>query len=233
MVAIRQLLVPEDKAYAITYGRGNTIKKICIHETDNTSPTADADAHARLQFNGNSREASWHWQVDDKEAVQSFEHSWKCWAAGQGNYEAIHIEICVNGNYRKAVQNASELVAHILRQEKHLSIDDVVQHNYYTGKNCPRNMRQGNVVGWSSFKQMIKANLETGGGYTLEFGRPTSKEIYESRVASPATKKLLVEEAVTVLGYKKDWQTLHAEGKLKEGDYNALAYELAVHYAKQ
>jgi len=37
----------------------------------NTNIGADADAHARLQINGNSRKASWHWQVDDQEAVQT------------------------------------------------------------------------------------------------------------------------------------------------------------------
>ncbi|WP_181574718.1 hypothetical protein [Lysinibacillus capsici] len=45
------------------------MKKICIHETDNTNKGSEADNHARLQANGNSRQASWHWSVDDKEAV--------------------------------------------------------------------------------------------------------------------------------------------------------------------
>src|SRR5690554_4136768 len=159
---IRQKLVPETIANKITSGKGNKKLKICIHETANTSKGANADAHARLQYNGNSRQASWHWTVDDKEAVQSFDHSIRCWAAGteKGNNEAIHIEICVNedGDYRKAVQNAAALTAKILKEEG-LTINDVVQHNYYSGKNCPRIMRSGSIILWSSFIQMVKANL--------------------------------------------------------------------------
>lgn len=162
MVAIRQHLVSSSVISKVTSGKGNTRKKICIHETDNTNAKANADAHSRLQANGNSRQASWHWTVDDKEAVQSFTHDYKCWAAGtsKGNNEAIHIEICVNsdGDYKKAVQNAVQLVVKILKDEK-LTIDDVVQHNYYSGKNCPRIIRSGTVVPWSSFIQMIKSTL--------------------------------------------------------------------------
>ena len=159
---IRQKLVPETIANKVTYGKGNKKLKICIHETDNTKIGSNADAHARLQYNGNSRQASWHWTVDDKEAVQSFTHDYRCWHAGttKGNNEAIAIEICVNsdGDYRKAVQNAAFLTAKILKDEG-LTINDVVQHNYYSGKNCPRVMRSGSVIPWSSFIQMVKANL--------------------------------------------------------------------------
>nr|WP_269719698.1 MULTISPECIES: N-acetylmuramoyl-L-alanine amidase [Bacillus] len=129
-----------------------------IHETDNTSNGANADAHARLQANGNIREASWHWQVDDKEAIQSFEHTWMCWAAGttKGNKESIHIEICVNsdGNYQKAVQNAAALTKIIMRDEN-ISIENVVQHNYWSGKNCPKIMRSGSNVTWIDFKKLF------------------------------------------------------------------------------
>lgn len=155
---IRQHLVPSEKARKMTSGTGNTRRKICIHETDNPKAGADADAHSRLQYRGNSRQASWHWQVDDQEAVQSFTHNWRCWAAGntQGNNEAIHIEICVNsdGNYKQAVQNAARLVSIIMKEEQ-LTINDVVQHHYYSGKNCPRMMRGGSIISWNQFLQMI------------------------------------------------------------------------------
>lgn len=164
MVTIRKNLVSENIALRITSGIGNIRRKVVIHETDNARATANADAHSRLQANGNSRQASWHYQVDDKEAVQSFDHTYKCWAAGnsKGNNEGIHVEICVNsdGDYKKAVQNTAELVAKILKEEK-LTINDVVQHNYYSGKNCPRIMRSGSVIPWSSFIQMVKSNLES------------------------------------------------------------------------
>ena len=159
MSTIRKKLIPESVAAKVTYGKSNKKKYIVVHETDNERTGADADAHARLQFNGNSRSASWHWTVDDKEAVQSLEHIWSCWAAGsdKGNKEGIQVEICVNsdGNYLKAIQNTAELVAKIMKEEN-ITIQNVVQHNYFSGKNCPRNMRVGKVS-WTQFITMVKA----------------------------------------------------------------------------
>ena len=108
--------------------------------------------------NGNSRKASWHWQVDDQEAVQSFEHFWECWGAGTyiGNHQGIQVEICVNSDsdYVKAVQNAATLIAKIIKDEN-IAIENIVQHHYFSGKNCPRTMRTGKVP-WSQFIEMIK-----------------------------------------------------------------------------
>lgn len=66
----------------------------------------------------------------------------------------------------------------------------------------------------------------------LEFSSPTLKEKLEMRVVSPATKELLVEKAVAELGYKEEWKTKHKAGQVLEGDYIAMAYELAVYYSK-
>lgn len=177
---IRQHLVPTATARKVTSGTGNTRRKICIHETDNTSKGSRADNHARLQARGNSRQASWHWQVDDKEAVQSFTHDWRCWAAGKakGNNEAIHIEICVNsdGDYHKAVQNAAKLVAKIMKDEN-LSLNDIVQHNDYSGKNCPRIMRSASVVTWFEFKKMVEKELK--GGLTVSEAKKLQSQINE------------------------------------------------------
>ncbi|MGE7092519.1 N-acetylmuramoyl-L-alanine amidase [Lysinibacillus sp. NPDC048646] len=159
MSTIRKKLLTDSQANKVTYGKGNAKKYIVVHETDNTRSGADADAHARLQYNGNSRSASWHYTVDDKEAVQSFEHTWKCWAAGSntGNNEGIQIEVCVNsdGNYQKAMQNAAELVAKVMKEEG-IPISKVVQHNHFSGKNCPRNVRAGRIS-WNQFIAMVVA----------------------------------------------------------------------------
>jgi N-acetylmuramoyl-L-alanine amidase len=136
---------------------------ITIHETDNTSPGADAEAHANLQYRGNTRQASWHVQVDDHEAIQSIPFDEVAWAAGDGangpgNLSSIHIEICVNsdGNYKKAVENAVEVTWQLMVQFKILP-DHVVQHNHWSGKNCPRMLRSGEKgITWDEFIQMLK-----------------------------------------------------------------------------
>lgn len=52
---VRKKLVPDAQASKVSYGKGNTKKFIVVHETDNTHFRSRSDAHARLQYNGNSR----------------------------------------------------------------------------------------------------------------------------------------------------------------------------------
>lgn len=188
------------------------MKKICIHETDNTNKGSEADNHARLQANGNSRQASWHWSVDDKEAVQSFTHDYQCWAAGstKGNNEAIQIEMCVNsdGDYVKTVQNTASLVAKILKDEN-LTVNDVVQHNFYSGKNCPSKMRSTSApIPWSSFLKMDDV---------MKFTNETLK----------AAVRDYLKQAVD----KKPIDKLHLEkfdaGTLTDGDFKGLEIIIA------
>ena len=44
---------------------------------------ADAQVHANLQSRGNPRKASWHYQIDDKQVIQSFLDTTRCWHAGK------------------------------------------------------------------------------------------------------------------------------------------------------
>ncbi|MEH7332814.1 N-acetylmuramoyl-L-alanine amidase [Neobacillus drentensis] len=133
-------------------------KYITIHETDNTARGADAVAHASLQERGNSRTASWHLQVDEHEIIQSIPFDEVAWAAGDGrngpgNRTSIHIEMCVNvdGNYKQTVTNTVELVQYLMSRFN-ISIDHVVPHKHWTGKNCPRNL----LPQWESFIKRLQ-----------------------------------------------------------------------------
>ncbi|MDN3019219.1 N-acetylmuramoyl-L-alanine amidase [Paenibacillus sp. BSR1-1] len=137
-------------------------KYITIHETDNPNPGADAEAHARLQERGNSRKASWHLQVDDHQVIQSIPFNEVAWAAGTsaGNRSSVHLEICVNsdGNFLKAVENAVEVTKQLMIQFN-IPITNVVQHNHWSGKDCPKNLRAGSKgITWSDFIDMCRAN---------------------------------------------------------------------------
>lgn len=203
MVTVRKKLVSDAQAAKVTNGKGNLKKYIVVHETDNTRSGADADAHARLQYNGNSRNASWNYTVDDKEIVQSFEHTWKCWAAGTGtgNNEGIHVEICVNsdGDYLKAVRNAAELVAKIMKDEG-IPLAKVVQHNYFSGKNCPRNVRAGKVA-WPQFIAMV-ANA---GASNTQLPKPvTDNNKYRVMTGTYSTLQA-AENVLDVLKHRFGW----------------------------
>ncbi|WHY76976.1 N-acetylmuramoyl-L-alanine amidase [Neobacillus sp. WH10] len=128
-------------------------KYITIHETDNTSRGADAEAHARLQERGNDRTASWHITVDENKIIQSIPFEEVAWAAGDGrngpgNRTSIHIEMCVNadGNYEQTASNTVEVVQYLMSRFK-ISSDRIVPHKYWSGKNCPRNL----LPRWENF----------------------------------------------------------------------------------
>lgn len=170
MVAIKQQLV--NRANRISKGK-NLITYITIHETGNTGRGSNAQAHANLQSNGNPREASWHYQVDDKGVIQSFPDSAICWHAGKGNAQSIAIEICVNsdGDYAKAIENAIKLIK-ILMARYNLNASRVVQHNFWTGKDCPHFLRSGKRgINWSQFKAKLDgANVSVSDYFHLKQG---------------------------------------------------------------
>lgn len=154
---IKQQLV---SSRSIAYGVGNPCNYITIHETANTNKGAGAQTHANLQSNGYT--ASWHYQVDDKEVIQSYPDNVQCWHAGdqrgKGNLESIGIEICVNvdSDFKKAVANAAELVK-ILMARHNITLTNVVQHNRWSGKNCPTNLRNGSKgINWLGFMNLIE-----------------------------------------------------------------------------
>lgn len=138
---------------------------ITVHETDNARAGATALAHARLQKGGNSRQASWHFTVDDKEIYQSIPTTEIAFHAGDskglGNYSSIAVEICVNadGDFGKAKANAVELIRHLM-DKHHIPIERVVPHKKWSGKNCPRNILKS---GWNIFIAQVK------GGATVSY----------------------------------------------------------------
>lgn len=223
MAQIRQHLVSAAVAIKVTGGRKNTRRKVCIHETDNTKKGSGADNHARLQANGNSRQASWHWSVDDKEAIQSFTNDYQCWAAGstKGNNEAIHIEMCVNvdGDYVRTVQNTAALVAKILKEEN-LTINDVVQHNFYSGKICPSKMRSTSTpIPWNSFLQMVKANMQLTPPNNIAKDDGTMKF---TNLATENAVRDYLKQAVDKGKIDKSWLDKFDQGTMTSGDFEGL-----------
>lgn len=141
------------------FGSGNQRRYITIHQTGNTSRGANAEMHSRYMNNGSP--VTWHYTVDDREAIQHLNHSISGWHAGDGrgngNMHSIGIELCINsdGNYNKTLENGAELVKMLMKDEN-ISLANVVQHNRWSGKDCPRQLRhRKNGIGWTEFKNMI------------------------------------------------------------------------------
>ena len=161
---IKRLIVSDAVSNRVSFGRGNPKNYLTIHQTGNTATGANAKAHHNLQARSGIG-YGWHWQVDDHEAIQTHDHDFKIWHAGdgrgKGNTESISIEICVNldGDYNQSVENGAKLAALILKEEN-IDISKMVQHNYWTGKNCPEQIRAcKNGICWSHFVEKVRGYL--------------------------------------------------------------------------
>lgn len=143
---------------------------VTIHNTSNWSNGANALAHANLLRNGwKNVYTSWHYVVDKDYVVRCVpenEVAWTCGDGnGDGNMKTISIEICDNadGDIRKATDNAVELAADILRRNGITNVSGhLFQHNYWTGKDCPYDIRRGNPYDWNTFVNKVQAKLNDG-----------------------------------------------------------------------
>ena len=138
-------------------GKSNPDEYITIHETGNFSRGADAAAHASYVKSDSAANdyVSWHYTVDDHTIVQHIPDGETAYHAGDGkdgpgNNTTIGIEICVNpdGDFEKAKENAASLVR-LLMSEYDIDIAHVVQHNHWSGKDCPYTIRHTNT--WDAF----------------------------------------------------------------------------------
>lgn len=137
---------------------------LTIHNTGNTAKGANAASHATyLQNSGKNSSVSYHYVVDDKEIYQLLPDNEVAWHAGDGLYgtgnrQSLAIEICENsdGDLLKATNLAAELTAYLMKKHN-IPIENVVQHNNWSGKNCPRQIRAGNPYDWNTFLSKVKA----------------------------------------------------------------------------
>lgn len=137
---------------------------IVIHTTGNAQKGADARAHFEY-WNSRSVGQSADFVVDDKEALQINDYTkyytWHC-GDGKGKYgitngNSIGIEICINedGDFKKAVKNAIQLVKKLKAET---GIEAVVRHYDASRKKCPAEFAKNNWADWHTFLNQV--NLE-------------------------------------------------------------------------
>lgn len=163
MVKIRQNLIPSS-LYSWKSPYKMTPTRIVVH---NTSNDASADAEIKYMHKTEAqggRQTSFHYAVDDKEAVQGLPENRNGWHAGdgngKGNRQGIAIEICYSKSggdrFIKAEENAVELIVDILNRYG-WGIDKVTKHQDYSGKYCPHRTLD---MGWDRFIKMIEDKLK-------------------------------------------------------------------------
>ena len=158
---IVQMQVPLSK-YDIKCPYAMTPQGITIHNTANDTSARNEIAY----MTSNNQEVSYHYAVDDVEAIQGLPLDRNGWHAGdgangKGNRTTIAIEIChslTKGNprYAKSEDNGAKLAAIILHQYG-WGIDRIRKHQDWSGKYCPhRILDNGN---WEGFKGKVQAYL--------------------------------------------------------------------------
>lgn len=163
------MLVPSSK-YNVKCPYSMTPNYVTIHNTAN-----NASALAEISYmNGNWNEVSFHWAVDDIQAIQAIPHNRNAWhcgdgGSGVGNRQSIGIEICHsldpnNPRYAKSEDNGAKLTAIILKSYG-WGIDRIRKHQDWSGKYCPhRILDNGN---WNGFKQKVQQYLNQLNGTTV------------------------------------------------------------------
>lgn len=158
---VRQMLV-SDRQVKVKCPYPMKAESYTVHNTYN-----DASANNEVSYMiRNSNQVSFHYAIDDIEAVQGIPEDRNAWAAGdggtgKGNRSSIHIEICYSKSggekYRKAEKNAIKFIAQGLKA-KGWGIDRVKKHQDWSGKNCPhRILDEGR---WNSFLAEIEKELK-------------------------------------------------------------------------
>ncbi|MBG9737079.1 N-acetylmuramoyl-L-alanine amidase [Paenibacillus alvei] len=156
---IKQRLLPDGRSNKP--GKGMDPQWLTVHNTDNESAGATAEAHSRFILNGSGgAQKSWHYTVDDKDIFQHLRDTEQGWHAGDGNgmgnSRSIGIEICMYKGIdeQAAWHNAAWLIAR-LAKKYNIPLQRIVPHKHWTGKNCPSRI----LPHWSQLLNMIDREL--------------------------------------------------------------------------
>lgn len=159
MIKITQMLCPANKQ-KIKCPYTMTPEAITIHNTAN-----DASAINEVTYMlRNNYYTSFHYAVDDTQAVQGIALDRNAWHAGdgngKGNRKTIAIEICYSKSggerFAKALENAAELTAYLLNTYG-WGIEKVTKHQDYNGKHCPHRILD--EYGWDNFIALVKSKM--------------------------------------------------------------------------
>lgn len=138
---------------------------IVVHDTASTALGSNALAHANYLYNNttlkNELWVSWHFSIDDHDIYQHLPEIERGFHAGDGsvlpgqsatylgggNRNGIGIEMCINedGDMYRTWQRTAKLVTYLL-VKYNLPVDHQTYHNDFSGKDCPRTLRNAGLV---------------------------------------------------------------------------------------
>ena len=174
-LVIKEKLIPDGtkkpnggnlKAGKLLSSGTGKVQYITIHNTDDIDEapgTNDAEQYARSTWNGNMGDVVVHYYIDETDCWQLLREDEVSYHAGDGpngvgNTTSLSVEIIMDGSGSAADKEAEDrgaLLAAILLNRHGLSIDKLVQHKKWNGKDCPTYI----IPHWKSFVAKVEENL--------------------------------------------------------------------------
>lgn len=162
---IRQAIIDDNEYNRQKYEPEAEIKYVTIHNT--AEPYNAFQERTRVNLRTTSV-TSFHFCVDENEAVQILPDYTHGWHAGDGrkdgNMHSIGIEIarsqCIgpdNDLYLRSERNAAALAAYLLKKYG-LTPDDLRMHYDWIGKHCPHRILDAGS--WEDFKATVAELME-------------------------------------------------------------------------
>ena len=179
---------------------------ITLHSTGNNAPAINE--RNNLARANNSRYASFHIAVDDKEAIECIplnEISYHC-GNKTGNWNSIAIEMCEYGNSEKVFRNTIQVVLKIL-SDFNLEVKDIVRHFGWKQrtswrKPCPRIWQMNNWAKWAEFKSTLAVLIE--GGKDMGISEDRVREIFKEELEKAYMDEKQYEWSKKAIAYVKD-----------------------------
>lgn len=152
--SIKKQYIPENKFTRPGYKLEATT--LTIHNTRNPNSTAQEERDW-LNNSLNDSAASWHYCVDEKEAITAIPETEVAWHTGtrNGNYSSLSLKVCMSGDQNIVWKNAVGIVASILI-EKGWGVDSIKKHQDWTGKYCPTLI----IPKWNKFVADVQETID-------------------------------------------------------------------------
>ncbi len=191
---------------------------VVVHDTASSATGSNALAHANYLYNNAANEnelwVSWHYTIDDTYVYQHLPEAERAFHAGDGstpvgggsyfgggNRNGVGIEMSINqdGDMYRTWQRTAKLVVDILVRNN-LPTSQQAYHNDFSGKDCPRTLRNAGLI--PLFEEFVEIEYyvrtnHPGAVITMESNNPDYLDNY-GRVIQLPDRAMTVSYTITV-----------------------------------
>lgn len=166
VTVVQRFLDRTDYNLKYKYGGAMIPAYVTIHNTANSASATNEATY--LNNRQDNVYISFHYAVDDIQAIQLLPNNEAGWHAGDGygdgNRKSIAIEICYStstdlNKKNKSLDNGAQLAARLLKQNG-WSITQMKKHQDWSGKFCPHDILER--YQWTNFVNLVLSYMNMG-----------------------------------------------------------------------